>query len=69
MNDTDGTNEISNVFDSLRPRLHGIAYRMLGSTEEAEDVVQDAWLRSRSIARWVTVDTSHASSLSMAPFA
>ncbi|WP_418120826.1 RNA polymerase sigma-70 factor [Variovorax sp. 350MFTsu5.1] len=47
MNDTEGTNEISNVFDSLRPRLHGIAYRMLGSTEEAEDVVQDAWLRRR----------------------
>lgn len=47
MNDTDGTNEIDSVFDNLRPRLHGIAYRMLGSTEEAEDVVQDAWLRRR----------------------
>ena len=47
MSDTDGTNEIDNVFDNLRPRLHGIAYRMLGSTEEAEDVVQDAWLRRR----------------------
>lgn len=29
----------------LRRRLHGIAYRMLGSGAEAEDVVQDAWLR------------------------
>ncbi|KQW38955.1 RNA polymerase sigma-70 factor [Rhizobacter sp. Root404] len=33
------------TFDRLRPRLQGIAYRMLGSTGEAEEVVQDAWLR------------------------
>ncbi len=33
------------TFDQLRPRLEGIAYRMLGSMAEAEDVVQDAWLR------------------------
>ena len=33
------------TFDTLRPRLQGIAYRMLGSTAEAEEVVQDAWLR------------------------
>lgn len=32
-------------FDRLRPRLQGIAYRMLGSVAEAEEVVQDAWLR------------------------
>jgi len=32
-------------FDQLRPRLQRIAYRMLGSVAEAEDVVQDAWLR------------------------
>jgi RNA polymerase sigma-70 factor (ECF subfamily) len=32
-------------FERLRPRLLGIAYRMLGSRAEAEDVVQDAWLR------------------------
>lgn len=32
-------------FDQLRPRLQGIAYRMLGSNGEAEEVVQDAWLR------------------------
>ncbi|MDN7922988.1 RNA polymerase sigma-70 factor [Burkholderia gladioli] len=32
-------------FDRLRPRLHGIAYRMLASVAEAEDVVQDVWLR------------------------
>lgn len=32
-------------FDPLRPRLTRIAYRMLGSVAEAEDVVQDAFLR------------------------
>ncbi|MFH0132688.1 RNA polymerase sigma-70 factor [Variovorax sp. VaC1] len=33
------------TFDSHRRRLQGIAYRMLGSVAEAEEVVQDAWLR------------------------
>jgi RNA polymerase sigma-70 factor (ECF subfamily) len=32
-------------FQAARPRLFGIAYRMLGTVAEAEDVVQDAWLR------------------------
>lgn len=38
-------NEDTNTFTRLRPRLQGIAYRMLGSAAEAEEVVQDAWLR------------------------
>jgi RNA polymerase sigma-70 factor (ECF subfamily) len=33
------------AFAPVRPRLFGIAYRMLGSAAEAEDIVQDAWLR------------------------
>jgi RNA polymerase sigma-70 factor (ECF subfamily) len=33
------------VFQSQRARLFAIAYRMLGSAAEAEDVLQDAWLR------------------------
>ncbi|TKD10440.1 RNA polymerase sigma factor SigJ [Polyangium fumosum] len=37
-------------FVALRPRLLGIAYRMLGSRAEAEDVVQDTWVR------WQTTD-------------
>jgi len=32
-------------FQALRPRLFGIAYRMLGTRADAEDVLQDAWLR------------------------
>jgi RNA polymerase sigma-70 factor (ECF subfamily) len=38
-------------FDALRPRLTRIAYRMLGSWAEAEDVVQDAWLRWQNADR------------------
>ncbi|MEU7983599.1 RNA polymerase sigma-70 factor [Streptosporangium canum] len=33
------------AFIELRPRLFGIAYRMLGSATEAEDIVQEVWLR------------------------
>jgi RNA polymerase sigma-70 factor (ECF subfamily) len=35
----------STVFDTARPRLFSIAYRMLGVRADADDVVQDAWLR------------------------
>ncbi len=34
------------TFETHRPLLFSIAYRMLGSASEAEDVVQDAWLRA-----------------------
>ena len=40
------------VFLRVRPRLFGIAYRMLGSAAEAEDIVQDVWIR------WQTTDRS-----------
>ena len=40
-----GLEEAAAAFSQLRPRLFGIAYRMLGSAVEAEDVVQDVWLR------------------------
>jgi RNA polymerase sigma-70 factor (ECF subfamily) len=33
------------IFGTLRPRLFSIAYRMLGTRADAEDIVQDAWLR------------------------
>ena len=35
----------ADVFEAQRPRLKRLAYRMLGSVAEAEDTVQDAWLR------------------------
>ena len=34
------------TFEAHRPLLFSIAYRMLGSASEAEDVIQDAWLRA-----------------------
>lgn len=37
--------EILSVFEAQRPRLLRLAYRMLGSHAEAEDMVQEAWLR------------------------
>lgn len=40
------------IFSELRPRLVRLAYRMLGSVADAEDVVQNAWLR------WLAMDRS-----------
>ena len=36
------------LFQANRPALFGVAYRMLGSATDAEDVLQDAWLRFSS---------------------
>jgi RNA polymerase sigma factor (sigma-70 family) len=45
---------LARQFEEHRPRLRAVAYRMLGSLSEAEDAVQDAWLRlSRTDARGV----------------
>jgi RNA polymerase sigma factor (sigma-70 family) len=45
------------TFETHRPRLVRLAYRMLGSVAEAEDVVQDAWLRWQK-ADQSTVETA-----------
>ncbi|MGU3780597.1 RNA polymerase sigma-70 factor [Burkholderia metallica] len=39
------TTDDAQTFRALRPRLQKIAYRMLGSVADAEDIVQDVWLR------------------------
>jgi RNA polymerase sigma-70 factor (ECF subfamily) len=44
------SNQSAAIFDPLRPRLVRVAYRMLGSVPDAEDVVQEAFLR------WFDVD-------------
>jgi RNA polymerase sigma factor (sigma-70 family) len=48
-------------FEENRPRLRAVAYRMLGSADEADDAVQEAWLRLsrteeevRSLPAWLT---------------
>jgi RNA polymerase sigma factor (sigma-70 family) len=38
-------------FQSIRPRLFGIAYRLLGRVADAEDVVQDVWVRWHGVDR------------------
>lgn len=42
---TTATQPDPDPFTTLRPRLFSIAYRMLGTRADAEDVLQDAWLR------------------------
>ncbi|OYY06668.1 MAG: RNA polymerase sigma factor SigJ [Rhizobiales bacterium 35-68-8] len=46
------TDDATGLFEAHRARLQRIAYRMLGSRAEAEDVVQNAWLR------WMMADRS-----------
>jgi RNA polymerase sigma-70 factor, ECF subfamily len=40
-----GSTEIAATYQTLRPLLFSIAYRMLGSVTEAEDIVQEAFVR------------------------
>ncbi|MGH8968778.1 MAG: RNA polymerase sigma factor SigJ [Actinomycetes bacterium] len=42
---TDRSDWLTGQFEGERPRLRGVAYRMLGSVSEADDAVQEAWLR------------------------
>ena len=47
----DSSNWVAEQFEKNRGHLRGVAYRMLGSVNEADDAVQEAWLRlSRSDA-------------------
>ena len=43
--DHEMTDQLTAEFESRRPHLRRVAYRLLGSPEEAEDAVQEAWLR------------------------
>jgi len=45
-------------FEEQRNRLFGIAYRMLGSATDADDVLQDAWLRWQGVERARVTDPS-----------
>jgi RNA polymerase sigma-70 factor, ECF subfamily len=51
---------MSDVYEDLRPLLFSIAYRMLGSASEAEDIVQDAFLRFHQAEKEEKIDNPKA---------
>jgi RNA polymerase sigma factor (sigma-70 family) len=65
----DGRDWLAERFEEHRPRLRAVAYRVLGSASEADDAVQETWLRlSRSgvdevenFAGWLTTVVARVS--------
>jgi RNA polymerase sigma-70 factor (ECF subfamily) len=55
---TSGPDDGLSAFLNVRPRLFGIAYRMVGSAAEAEDIVQDVWLRWHTADRYLVRDAT-----------
>ncbi|WP_433515328.1 sigma-70 family RNA polymerase sigma factor [Nonomuraea sp. CA-143628] len=62
MTDTSRTDLLAEAFEAQRDRLSAVAYRVLGSHADAEDVVQEAWMRLarqdattiENLAGWLT---------------
>ncbi|MEE1761898.1 MULTISPECIES: sigma-70 family RNA polymerase sigma factor [unclassified Streptomyces] len=62
MSDSEDREFLARRFESHRPRLRAVAYRMLGSLAEADDAVQEAWLKLsrvdadevRNLGGWLT---------------
>src|SRR5215475_8285736 len=58
---------LAQPFEEHRPHLRAVAYRMLGSLTEADDAVQEAWLRMartdvgdvRNLRGWLTTVVAH----------
>ncbi|MFI7062456.1 sigma-70 family RNA polymerase sigma factor [Kribbella sp. NPDC050124] len=48
--------QAASVFFVVRPRLFGIAYRIVGNAPEAEDIVQEVWLRWQRTDRSAVID-------------
>ncbi|MFV2179522.1 sigma-70 family RNA polymerase sigma factor [Actinomadura sp. LOL_016] len=53
---TGSLDQAATDFAAVRPRLFGIAYRMLASPAEAEDIVQETWLRWQNVDRAAVVN-------------
>ncbi|MFD5574204.1 RNA polymerase sigma-70 factor [Streptomyces cadmiisoli] len=49
--DADSLDQATQQFMAARPQIFGIAYRILGSAAEAEDIVQEAWMRWQNTDR------------------
>eukprot|EP01035_Chromulina_nebulosa_P061065 gene61065-83530_t len=57
---------LARQFDAKRAHLRSVAYRMLGSMSEAEDALQEAWIRLsradltdvKNLGGWLTTVTS-----------
>ncbi|MFC8801290.1 sigma-70 family RNA polymerase sigma factor [Promicromonospora sp. NPDC057138] len=57
--------ELASAFEQHRPRLRAVAYRMLGNPDDADDALQETWLRLNrtgdegidSLAAWLTTVT------------
>ncbi|MFI0240344.1 RNA polymerase sigma-70 factor [Streptomyces sp. NPDC016845] len=56
--DGDLVDQATADFLAVRPQLFGIVYRVLGSAAEAEDIVQDVWLRWRKVDRADVIEPS-----------
>src|SRR4051794_16529256 len=54
--DADSLEQATQHFLAARPQLFGIAYRLLGSTVEAEDILQETWLRWQNTDRTKVVE-------------
>jgi RNA polymerase sigma factor (sigma-70 family) len=52
----DTLDQAASIFVVVRPRLFGIAYRIVGNAPEAEDIVQDVWLRWQRTDRDAVLD-------------
>jgi RNA polymerase sigma-70 factor (ECF subfamily) len=57
---SNGENEATEVFEELRPLLFSIAYRMLGSVSEAEDIVQEAFVRFHGASAETEIESARA---------
>src|SRR4051794_22235274 len=57
--------DLAAVFEQHRPRLRAVAYRMLGNPDDADDALQETWLRLNrtgdegieNLAAWLTTVT------------